>query len=592
MRLLKLLGSLKFAVFLIVSLVVMLIISTSLESAFGTPFAQKTFYQNRWFDFFLSLLWVNIFCSTLTRYPFKKHHTGFIITHIGILILLAGALLTRLLGVEGQMMLAEGEHKHTIQQEGYVLNASYPNQPSVTPVAIELKNKRNSKPIPVPLRDTQSHLVLHRTSEHLVPTQGVSEGTAQDPANYAIQVALHSDTVGLDQTFSLVEKNPENPHSATASIGPATLLLKVERDSANPRPSRLRISKKGGEDLFSMELTPEVIARWQEGVSEEKIPLPSTELTLTNIRYFPNAKVDENNRLINAPEDIHFNPAIEFEVYEPKGEKERHTKFTLFPDFDSLHGKTTGNLFDLSVALEIPIPESVQEPQPPYLIFSVSPQGQWTYRSISSKGSSSQGTVSLNSTTQAGWMDITFTVAQTYNHAVISKQVVEDSHGGAFGAEISLVQEGSAAEQKQWVLLNQPVFFETKEGPLQLALTFKDLMLPFLLQLADFRKVDYPGTQNPSSFESDVLLYDMKEKTTIQKTISMNKPMDHAGFRIFQSSYIQDPSVGEASIFTIAKNPGITFIYCGSIILFTGVLLLFYVKPLSREGASNGVYTK
>ncbi len=587
MRFLKLLGSLKFAVFLIASLVALLIISTSLESAWGTSFAQKTFYQNRWFDLFLSLLWVNIFCSTLTRYPFKKHHTGFVITHIGILILLAGALLTRLLGVEGQMMLVEGEHKHTIQQDGYVLNVTSPNQPPVTPVTIELKNKGSPHPIPIPLNDTHLHLFLHRTSEHLISTQMVTEGTGQNPANHAIQAALHSDTVGLDQTFSLIEKDPENPQSAAASIGPATLVLKIARDPATPPRSWLKISKKGKGELFSMELTPELLARWQEGISEEKITLPSTELTLTNIRYLPNAKVDENNRLMNSPEDIHFNPAIEFEVHDPQGQKERHTKFALFPDFDSLHGKASGNLFDLAVALEIPVPESAQEPQPPYLIFSVSPQGQWTYRSLSSKGSSQEGAVSLNSPTSAGWMDITFTVAQIYNHAVISKQVVEDSHGGAFGAEISLVEEGNAVGQKQWVLLNQPAVFETKTGPLQLALTAKNLTLPFLLQLADFRKVDYPGTQNPSSFESDVLLYDMKEKTTIQKTISMNHPLDYAGFRIFQSSYIQDPSIGEASIFTIAKNPGITFIYSGAIILFTGVILLFYIKPLSKEGSNH-----
>lgn len=586
MRLLKLLGSLKFAIVLISSLVVLLIISTSLESVWGTSFAQKTFYQSQWFDLFLSLLWINIFCSTLTRYPFKKHHTGFVVTHIGILTLLAGALLTRLLGIEGQMMLVEGEHKYSIQQDGYVLNIATADR---SPAVISVPDTLVKGEVTVKVPGTDLLLRVNRVSEHCVPTQGVLEGTAQDPANHAIQAALHSDTVGLDQTFSLIEKDPENLHSATASIGPATLLLKAEQDPANPPRSRLRISKRGGEDLFAMELTPEVIARWQEGVSEEKIPLSSTELTLTNIRYLPNAKVDENNRLINAPEDIHFNPAIEFEVYDSQGHRERHTKFALFPDFDSLHGKTSGNLFDLSMALEIPIPESAQEPQPPYLIFSVSPKGEWTYRSLSSKGSSQEGAISLNSPTSAGWMDITFTVTKIYHRAVISKQVIEDPYGagGAFGAEISLVQEGSAAEQKQWVLLDRPVVIETKKGPLQLALTAKDLTLPFLLQLADFRKVDYPGTQNPSSFESDVLLYDMKEKTTIQKTISMNKPLDHAGFRIFQSSYIQDPSVGEASIFTIAKNPGITFIYSGAVILFTGVILLFYIKPLSQEGSNH-----
>ena len=80
------------------------------------------------------------------------------------------------------------------------------------------------------------------------------------------------------------------------------------------------------------------------------------------------------------------------------------------------------------------------------------------------------------------------------------------------------------------------------------------------------------------------MLNDPLNGTTIERTIKMNQPLDYGGFRIFQSSYIQDPSLGEASVFTVAKNPGITLIYMGSVILFIGVALLFYIKPFSREG--------
>jgi len=33
--------------------------------------------------------------------PWKRHHTGFLLTHLGIIVLLAGALIGRLYGVEG-----------------------------------------------------------------------------------------------------------------------------------------------------------------------------------------------------------------------------------------------------------------------------------------------------------------------------------------------------------------------------------------------------------------------------------------------------------------------------------------------------------
>ena len=60
----------------------------------------------------------------------------------------------------------------------------------------------------------------------------------------------------------------------------------------------------------------------------------------------------------------------------------------------------------------------------------------------------------------------------------------------------------------------------------------------------------------------------------------MNEPMDYAGYRIFQSSYLQEPS-GEASIFTVAKNPGVTLLYTGSTVLFIGTFITFFVPALS-----------
>ena len=118
-------------------------------------------------------------------------------------------------------------------------------------------------------------------------------------------------------------------------------------------------------------------------------------------------------------------------------------------------------------------------------------------------------------------------------------------------------------------------------GQWTLRLRTKDRPVPFSLSLKDFRKVDYPGTNRAASFESDVRLHDTAEHVTIEKTISMNKPLDCQGYRIFQSSYVQDPQGGEASIFTVAKNPGIFLIYLGSCVTFLGGFLVFFVPVFS-----------
>jgi len=143
---------------------------------------------------------------------------------------------------------------------------------------------------------------------------------------------------------------------------------------------------------------------------------------------------------------------------------------------------------------------------------------------------------------------------------------------------VSIVRNGIASLQG-WVGPDQELIIPG-EKPLFVSLRQKSMPLSFDLTLKDFRKTDYPGTGRAASFESDVALADKHEKTEIHKTIRMNQPLDYANYRIFQSSYVQNESV-EGSVFTVAKNPGIPLIYGGSIILFIGIFLTFFVPPIS-----------
>ena len=178
-------------------------------------------------------------------------------------------------------------------------------------------------------------------------------------------------------------------------------------------------------------------------------------------------------------------------------------------------------------------------------------------------------------------MDFSFKVNKLYEHAITGKTVtVTGKKNGDLGALISLEEDGKRLGSA-WALPDTPARFETGQGELVAALGVNSRPLPFKLGLIDFRKRDYPGTQSAASYESDVALEDSVDKTFIKKTIWMNHPLDYKGYRIFQSSFSQNPDSGETSIFTIAKNPGIPFIYAGAIILFAGVACLFYVKPLS-----------
>jgi len=49
-------------------------------------------YQTKGFAILLAFLGTNILCAALIRYPWKKRQTGFVITHAGLLVLLASIL--------------------------------------------------------------------------------------------------------------------------------------------------------------------------------------------------------------------------------------------------------------------------------------------------------------------------------------------------------------------------------------------------------------------------------------------------------------------------------------------------------------------
>jgi hypothetical protein len=94
---------------LLILLLVAMAYATVYEAAHGTEQAQATFYKSWWFELLLWLLGANVLLSLLLRFPFSKRQIGFVITHLSILLILVGALVTKVFAVYGRVTLAEGQ---------------------------------------------------------------------------------------------------------------------------------------------------------------------------------------------------------------------------------------------------------------------------------------------------------------------------------------------------------------------------------------------------------------------------------------------------------------------------------------------------
>ncbi len=570
MWIIRKLGSLSFAIWVSVLLMLLLIVTTVLESMHGTPFVQKIFYQTKWFDFFLSLLCINIICSTILRFPFKSYHTGFVITHIGIVGLLAGALVTRLFGIEGQLLLFEGKAANVITSGEYQLEATLVDHENrtfdLTPGNYQLPKFQNDLEVSV------------RVLDHAIEEPVVSEGDDTVADNRAIRVNVQSKKLGIDQDFWLVESRPRDSHSNATSVGPLKVVLNKGIWLPEVKVPTLRIFQKSGEELATINLTRPF---------KKEMLLQNTDFRITGLEYYPFAKVYDG-KIINKPQGNVLNPAVKFEISDSKGNTSHFLKFAFYPDFGATGEKAVTKNMDILIKFDAPARQNSLSHGETLLTFLVDSKGKWRYRINRSDDEQDMQRLNLHKRIPLGKMDMTFQVEKILKKAVYTTKIVDDSNSeqGVFAAEVRVVE--GEKQYSQWLGGGQKVGFRTPQGNIFFKLNAKTQKLPFTLLLKNFRKMDYPGTRNPFAFESDVVLTDAGKNDEIHKTISMNNPLDYKGFRIFQSSYIQDPEKGTASIFTVAKNPGIIFIYISSCIIFIGAFLQFYIKRFSRN---TGVIT-
>lgn len=102
----------------------------------------------------------------------------------------------------------------------------------------------------------------------------------------------------------------------------------------------------------------------------------------------------------------------------------------------------------------------------------------------------------------------------------------------------------------------------------------KILYTDFSLRCDDFLLDRYPGSNNPSSYESKITVID--GGTEKQHRIYMNHVMDYRGYRFFQASYFPDET---GTILSVnADRWGTNITYFGYFLLFTGLFFTLFWK--------------
>ena len=113
----------------------------------------------------------------------------------------------------------------------------------------------------------------------------------------------------------------------------------------------------------------------------------------------------------------------------------------------------------------------------------------------------------------------------------------------------------------------------------------KILHTDFSLRCDDFLLDRYPGSNNPSSYESKITVID--KGTEKQHHIYMNNVMDYRGYRFFQASYFPDES---GTILSVnADKWGTIITYFGYFLLFSGMFFTLFWKETHFWDLNNSL---
>jgi len=625
-------ASLKLAVVLLAVLIIAAIAGTIYESSFDAKIARAYIYGAPWFNIWLVLLGANLTASAFSRWPWRKHHLAFLITHLGIITLLVGSLIGRIWGIEGTMTLFKGEppaNRLLVDQRQlrvhdvdgivkgfpaeFLHHPPTPQHPrnlgllatgarlQIIDYAPAIEGKLNPRPLSdggAPalhftiatammnqhlegwlLADDPQHgnfsmglakIELKRGSAPAAASSNGRDGSPSRPPSES-KANSNDQAVDLEESIFAFSKAPDEQIGRVrkgGSIGARVRLVAPE----NGNKGQVIISSGDREASFGV----------AENLGRE-IAIGGTSFTLKIDDYWPDFRIA--NGKPSSLSDQPNNPAVLVTVH-GKGVPASETA-------PNPHGNA-----DVPATGGPPAMPAPSEGTPNHLTLFITDDGALTYELASRKNGKSSGKIDLNKPLSTGWADWQFTVDNTMPHAqqqmdflpVKSEQASTSSTAADLpdGVRVRIQQNGETLEQ--WVPAGWQITIPTSPSATMIAYGWRVIGLPIGLQLLDFEVKRNEGSDSPAGFKSTlrILTADGEAATG---SCWMNNPFSYPGawwhtwtgftYKISQASWNPE-NLGQSTV-QILRDPGWLLKWIGSLLVVVGVFMMFYLQPYRKQ---------
>jgi hypothetical protein len=654
------LGSLQVAVLLLIVFAAVLAIGTVVESWYSDRIAKQLVYRTWWFVLLLALLAINIFCAAAKKWPWKKYQTGFIITHIGLLTMLAGGAVTWFTGTDAEMQLIASDDPvirgniglpqssnrailrddqsirvRRITAEGHQKPVEFPfdagplawrSDEYLQTKTDALLGTLNFLAHPLP-RDFEADLGNNARLKIVayyphVRTEKFSPADENHRNFPAVKIQLRSPMFGgrmlLDPwlAMNLPARNTDHDddpgfHQGAAmaefagKVSPSLLNEFLKPPPANPE----------GEGELVVRLDGET-GRFPVAESRGKQkPLGKMGNKLKVTKYVPSLTDPESS--------LPTNPLVEFELTTPEG---KSTTYACLGRYNGVaiaikDGKpTSDDPNQLQIWYHVPDNRFGADARG-VLQFAVGTDNTLYYRSFTSSGGpfrfESSGVADPDKGFYSIWegMNWEFKVLEYLPNAYRKDRYVPvDARPGLQTERLSpalrcRLINGDKQSDEFWLLQSGkavPVKFGNET--FEFSYGVKTQPLDFDIKLLRAEQEKDAGTTQAATYTSYVQLNDPGDSggatlpgflrglaNTVGMAvgspkivdrdcvITMNHPLDHRGFKLYQSTYrfVTWDSNGKPvslSGFTIGRDPGLLLKYLGSSMLALGIACMFYMK--------------
>ncbi len=554
------LGSIQFAVPILIFVAIALGWGTYLESTQSAREAKSHVYGALWFMILMGLVCASLIFAVVTRYPWQRKHVGFIIVHASLVALIAGGFWSLFGRMEGHIGLDQGSTTGTLEMDQERL-------------ALMEHNNGEMKT----LEERDAPLVPGKFSIGGLPLELVEVWE-----NVREEFEVLND--GVDPYRAVQIQFGPTPESAIwigdeAKSEPAMiggLKVRVLADGLNWTPPTAAATATPGASPSS---TPSAQGPYTFVVDGKTIPVAGegqpafAGWTIVKVRRFTRATVSGGGLAEDPSKDE--NPAIEVTISDGKGSTEQHTAFEKFPDMvmaRMIEGTAK------SGARLIP-------PAPGASAAGHAGAGEETLVVFGSLPGLKVGYVHTDGTAQvlehdgalpwtADFGERKFTFNEQYAKTREQSKFVHAPAGEGGGRPALVIRDAQGQTQvlawKGMIPINLPGRMAI------LRFSPRTVNLPFALRLDQFRKTDYPGTEMAMAYESDVTVQGLDARER-KATISMNEPLVQSGWKVYQSGFVGT----NISVFSVMRDPGLPLTYIASVGLCLGILITFYGRGLT-----------